>query len=55
MVSELNLVLDKRTDDVRRGLSTAKNHVVEQAALTLGRISDDDVDARREPLPPQPA
>jgi 5'-nucleotidase len=34
VVSELNLVLDKRTDDVRRDLSSATNHTVEQAALT---------------------
>lgn len=34
VVSELNLVLDKRTHDVRRDLSTAKNHLVEQALLT---------------------
>jgi len=34
VVSELNLVLDKRTDDVRRGLSTATNHTVDQASLT---------------------
>jgi 5'-nucleotidase len=34
VVSELNLVLDKRTHDVRRDLSTATNHIVEQAALT---------------------
>ena len=34
VVSELNLVLDKRTDDVRRDLSTAKNHAVIQADLT---------------------
>ncbi len=34
VVSELNLVLDKRTNDVRRDLSTATNHVVDQAALT---------------------
>lgn len=34
VVSELDLVLDKRTDDVRRDLSTAVNHTVEQAALT---------------------
>ncbi len=34
IVSEINLVLDKRTNDVRRDLSTAKNHLVEQAALT---------------------
>jgi 5'-nucleotidase len=33
VVSELNLVLDKRTHDVRRDLSTATNHIVEQAAL----------------------
>lgn len=34
VVSEVNLVLDKGTRDVRRDLSTATNHLVEQAALT---------------------
>jgi 5'-nucleotidase len=34
VVSELDLVLDKRTDDVRRDLSTATNHIVDQASLT---------------------
>jgi 5'-nucleotidase len=34
VVSELDLVLDKRTNDVRRDLSTSTNHVVEQAKLT---------------------
>ena len=34
VVSELNLVLDKRTHDVRRDLSTASNHIVDQATLT---------------------
>ena len=34
VVSELNLVLDKRTHDVRRDLSTATNHIVDQATLT---------------------
>ena len=34
VVSELNLVLDKRTHDVRRDLSTAVNHVVDQTTLT---------------------
>ena len=34
VVSELDLVLDKRTDDVRRDLSTATNHTVDQASLT---------------------
>jgi 5'-nucleotidase len=34
VVSEFQLVLDKRTDDVRRDLSTATNHLVNQAALT---------------------
>jgi 5'-nucleotidase len=33
VVSELNLVLDKRTGDVRRDLSTATNHAVIQAVL----------------------
>ncbi|MFW2336003.1 bifunctional metallophosphatase/5'-nucleotidase [Ilumatobacter sp.] len=34
VVSEVNLVLDKRTRDVRRNKSTATNHAVQQAALT---------------------
>ncbi len=34
VVSELSLVLDKRTHDVRRDLSTAVNHVVAQSALS---------------------
>ncbi len=34
VVSEFDLVLDKRTDDVRRDLSTAINHTVAQAELT---------------------
>jgi 5'-nucleotidase len=34
VVSELDLVLDKRTNDVRRDLSTAANHIVDQATLT---------------------
>ncbi len=34
VVSEFNLVLDKRTNDVRRDLSTATNHLVDQALLT---------------------
>ncbi|HUV48765.1 MAG TPA: bifunctional metallophosphatase/5'-nucleotidase, partial [Actinomycetes bacterium] len=34
VVSELNLVLDKRTQDVRRDLSTATNHAVFQSAIT---------------------
>jgi 5'-nucleotidase len=33
VVSELNLVLDRRTNDVRRDLSTATNHVVDNTAL----------------------
>lgn len=33
VVSELNLVLDKRTKDVRRDLSTATNHTVDQSML----------------------
>ena len=33
VVSEVNLVLDKRTHDVRRDLSEAANHVVDQATL----------------------
>ncbi len=34
VISELNLVLDKRTNDVRRDLSTAKNHAVIRADIT---------------------
>jgi len=34
VVSELNIVLDKRTHDVRRDLSTATNYIVDQNALT---------------------
>lgn len=34
VVTELDLVLDKRTHDVRRDLSTSENHLVDQAALT---------------------
>ena len=34
VVTELNLVLDKRTHDVRRDLSTSTNHVVDQALLS---------------------
>ena len=34
VVSEINLVLDRRTKDVRRRQSTAVNHVVDQASLT---------------------
>ena len=34
VVSEFQLVLDKRTNDVRRDLSTATNHLVERGALT---------------------
>ena len=34
VVSEIDLVLDKRTDDVRRDLSTAQNHAVVRAELT---------------------
>ena len=34
VVSELNLVLDKRTRDVRRDLSSATNHTVIQSELT---------------------
>ncbi|MFW2383094.1 MAG: bifunctional metallophosphatase/5'-nucleotidase [Acidimicrobiales bacterium] len=34
VVSEVNLVLDKRTKDVRRDLSSATNHVVDQASLS---------------------
>lgn len=34
VVSEINLVLDKRTKDVRRDLTRVTNHVVAQSALT---------------------
>ena len=34
VVTEVNLVLDKRTKDVRRDLSTAMNHVVAQSELS---------------------
>ena len=34
VVTEVNLVLDKRTHDVRRDLSTSTNHIVDQASLT---------------------
>jgi 5'-nucleotidase len=34
VVSEFQLVLDKRTDDVRRDLSRATNHLVDQTTLT---------------------
>jgi 5'-nucleotidase len=34
VVTEVNLILDKRTHDVRRDLSTSINHTVEQASLT---------------------
>ncbi|MDH3306730.1 MAG: bifunctional metallophosphatase/5'-nucleotidase [Acidimicrobiia bacterium] len=34
VVSEMDLVLDKRTNDVRRDLSKAQNHVVDQSMLT---------------------
>jgi 5'-nucleotidase len=34
VVSEVNLVLDKRTNDVRRDLSTAVNHLVDRTSLT---------------------
>jgi 5'-nucleotidase len=34
VVSEFDLVLDKRTDDVRRDLSTATNHLVDRTTLT---------------------
>ena len=33
VVSEINLVLDKRTKDVRRDLSTSVNHIVDQTSL----------------------
>jgi 5'-nucleotidase len=34
IVTEIDLVLDKRTKDVRRDLSTSTNHLVERSALT---------------------
>ena len=33
VVSEMDLVIDKRTNDVRRDLSSATNHIVDQSAL----------------------
>ena len=33
VVSEFDLVLDRRTNDIRRDLSTAQNHLVDRAAL----------------------
>jgi len=33
VVSEINLVIDKRSGDVRRNRSTAENHLVDQSAL----------------------
>ncbi len=33
VVSEFNLVLDRRTQDIRRDLSTATNHVVDQSTI----------------------
>ena len=34
VVTEVDLVLDKRTNDVRRELSTSRNHLVDRAMLT---------------------
>ncbi len=34
VVSEMDLVIDKRTNDIRRDLSVATNHIVDQSALT---------------------
>lgn len=34
VVSEFQLVMDKRTNDVRRDLSSARNHLVDRASLT---------------------
>jgi 5'-nucleotidase len=34
VVTEVNLVLDKRTGDVNRYMSTSTNHIVDQASLT---------------------
>jgi 5'-nucleotidase len=34
VVTEMNLVLDKRTHDVRRDLSSAQNHIVDQSQLS---------------------
>jgi 5'-nucleotidase len=38
VVSEINLTIDRRTNDVRRDLVTATNHVVEQEALTADPV-----------------
>ncbi len=34
VVSEMDLVIDKRTNDIRRDLSVSTNHIVDQSALT---------------------
>jgi len=44
VVSEVNLVLDKRTNDVRRDLSTATNHIVDQATLIPDPAVTDVID-----------
>jgi 5'-nucleotidase len=41
VVSEINLVLDKRTNDVRRDLSTSVNHAVIRAQLTPDPVITD--------------
>ena len=49
VVSELNLVLDKRTKDVRRDLSKATNHAVIQADLTPDPVLTEII-AKWQPL-----
>ncbi len=44
VVSEFDLVLDKRTNDVRRDLSVATNHVVDQALLTPDPVITEVID-----------
>ncbi len=49
VVSELKLVLDKRTKDVRRDLSTATNHLVDQTALAPNPVQSAII-AKWQPL-----
>ncbi len=49
VVTEVNLVLDKQTKDVRRDLSTSVNHVVDQGALTPDPVQTAIID-RWQPL-----
>ena len=42
VVSEINLMIDKRSGEVRRNLSTATNHIVVQADLKPDQAPDRD-------------